>query len=73
MTESNEFNFKVYRNDSERYGLVISDKNGKILREYRDISDDGERIAKFAEKCNAAQISEEHLDNIVEDFIYLLV
>ena len=54
------------------YGLVAYDaRNGvtDIFASHHDISDDKQRVCLLASKCNEAELSLEHFEDVVIDFL----
>ena len=53
----------------ETYGIAVTDR-GKAIRIISDITPDQQQASTLAERFNREQLSPEHLDQAVEDFLY---
>ncbi len=53
----------------QAYG-IRAEASGDILRDIGDISDDREKVAALVGLYNDCRLSPEHLDEMIEDFLY---
>ena len=70
LTETTYYNGE---NTRTSYGIaVISvEDNITVLCSIEDITDDRNELFKLVELCNAEELEMEHLQNIVDDFLYV--
>ncbi len=66
--------YELRGNSRISYGIVVYDNTDEestatILESIEDVTSDKEKLADLLEKCNALELSPEHLKDVVEDFI----
>lgn len=55
-------------NKNSSYGINVSDGE-RIVRQYKNISDNTDELDKLCKLCNTLDIEECHIDDIIEDFL----
>ncbi len=50
------------------YGITVFE-GGKLIRVVKDVSSDREKVERLVERFNAENLSPEHLNQAIEDFL----
>lgn len=53
----------------ETYGISVFDE-GKLTRIVKDVSVDRDKVERLVKKLNMEQLETEHLNQVIEEFLY---
>lgn len=59
---------KIKISENRMYSVVVSDEDGKTTV-YKELSSDEEAIRRFVDAINRGDVSQVHIDEMIEDII----